>query len=202
MNGRAYRFGCILHALAYEPKDAKQVANEIGAAVVATRVTMGRMGSLKLIHEVQPPSRTRMATWVIGDGPPSSRQASRKLKPGKAGVSLIHFAALIRCISAGPASVLEIAAETGCHINSVRSQLAALRAAGVAYRAEWHRERNAGEWTAHWHFGIDRQDKRKPLAVPERDLRARYKRDRQRRDVTLAALHALAANTTHFSEAA
>ncbi len=202
MNGRVLRFGRILHALAYEAKDAKQVADEIGAATVATRVTMGRMGALGLLHEVVPPSRMSLAKWRLGPGPASSRQASRRLTPGKAGVSLIHFAALIRCIQAGPQSVHDIVRLTGQHINSVRSQMSALRAAHVAYRSEWHREREAGEWCAHWQFGIDRPDKSKPRAVPERELRARYKANRRERESTLQIVHALAANSTHFTEAA
>lgn len=201
VNGRIYRYSRILHALHESPKDAAEVAEAIGAAVVATRVTMGRMGALGLIHEVSPPSRYALARWAYGPGPAGSRSDRRMLKPGKAGVSLIHFAALIRAMEA-PASAADLSVAIGLSHNTVRNQLAAMRAAHVAYRAEWHREREAGEWAPHWRFGFDTPDKSKPRAIPESVLRARYKAARRAREGSLEIVHALAANATRFTEAA
>ncbi len=201
MNGRIYRWSQMLRAMATEDKSAEQVAEAIGAAVVATRVTMGRMGALRLIHQVQAPSRWRQATWKLGAGQPGSRMTVRTLKPGKAGVALIHFAALIRALVAGPASAAMLAESTGCTVNTIRAQLNAMRRAGVIYRAEWHRDHEYGEWCAHWRFGIDKRDVPKPKAKPVQELRARYKANRRARAATTDLIRALAANASVFNQA-
>lgn len=201
MNGRIYRWSLMLRAIATEDKSAEKIAEEIGAAEVPTRVTLGRMGALRLIHQVVPPSRWCQATWKLGAGAPGSRQTLRTLKPGKAGVALIHFAALVRALVASPASAAALAEATGCTVNTIRAQLNAMRKAGVIYRAEWHRDHEYGEWCVHWRFGIDKRDVPRPKAIPAQELRKRYKANRRAREATAAVIRALAANASIFTQA-
>ena len=204
MNGRVYRWGLILRCLASADKTPEEVAHESGASPVATRDTIGRMAVLKIVHQVSASSKLTAARYRLGRPTGANLMPKIRLRPsdpGGGGAALIAFAALVRALAAAPISANDLVETTGCTINTIRMQLAALRKANVAYRAEWHRDREAGEWCAHWRFGIDKRDAVKPRAKTRQELRKRYKSNRRERDATTAIIRMIAANASIFTQA-
>lgn len=118
------------------------------------------------------------------------------------GVEVVAFSGLLRCLMTEPTSVGALQSETGLNRQTVYKMLRLGKALGVLHIAAYERDARAGDFAPCWKFSpgaadVDRPPKRDPREVwREYEQRRRILRRQQR------IVHALAANTTHFTEAA
>lgn len=192
----------LLAALAARPMTAKEVADQTGTAVNATRAALRGMRRFGLV---------RVASWTtvfnhptqvfgLGDEPDSPRplnldgsvsgRASQKAKPP--GLELIAFCHMVRMLMDGPATSDELQEASGCNAETVRKLLTAARRLGLVHIAEWRRGFHGGLPSRCFAFKPGAQDARRPApqtreAIERRSRQRRTERNRQLRMLTAIA---------------
>ena len=195
----------ILGCIARTPLTAGEIAAELGVGACSVFPVLRMLrGICCHIVAYRPGGRGGTpALWGFGLGvePEPMPSMQRRVSPKKR-AELVAFVSLARCMMDEPMSCRQLVEETGISRTTVAKILNLAKAEGIAYVAEWDRERACGAYAPHWMLGAGQQDARKPKALPRHEVHRRYWSGRTAKRRQSAISMAMASNQARFSEAA
>lgn len=140
--------------------------------------------------------RGERAPWP-GDGRP--RRHGRITRPK---VELVSFVHAIRVLMAGPHLGKTLAEETGLSPNTCSALLRKLHALRLIYISEYQERALSGLGYPMYEWGPGERDVKKPAPLTDKQLWDKHNAIKRQRKAHLAALHALAANSSNFEKVA
>lgn len=191
------RLGCdgyarLLGALVREPSSWHKLVEKGLAGKLAARrfcAFLHSKGALHISGWEAPPGRWWRAIYTVGPGvdvPVPKKRPNGKafygkdagifvLKPHEAAPELLAFNSALIALNE-PLSALQLEAETGINITTIRKLLHALTAERLIYVAEWApRTCHGGPRIALYHWGPDKPNKKRPplkdTLIVQRDYR-------------------------------
>lgn len=141
------------------------------------------------------------AVWRAGmqQGLEPARDYGRDVKPRS---ELVAFSILMRCLMTEPTSVSALKRETGLHRATLYKILRLGKELGVLHIAAYERDARAGDYSPCWKLSPGAADVEKPAPRDMREIWREYDKRKRALKRQLQITHALAANSTHFTEAA
>lgn len=103
-------------------------------------------------------------------------------------VGAMTYAKLIRELTEGPWSFMDMATNTGLHYHTVREYVNALHREGMVHIAGWEKDNWGRDCKPLWVFGEGRDKKRTKLTAAQRQARHRSKKRHM-----LSPMHSLGA---------
>lgn len=197
----------VLCAVAREGKTAAQVAEELRVGVnTVHRIFRDMHGRVAYVGGyLRRPRGRPVALWRLGQEPDAPRPEAlsafdHQLKPRALGIEMTTFCLLVEGMLVEPLSMRRMLELTGCGRTTLLNIVRVFREAKVAHVGAWERPREQGAWGPCYCIKPDAADVAKPRPLPRTLVERRYHAGRRDKLRQARIAHALAANSSFFSQ--
>lgn len=196
----------ILRALQQRPMTIAELRIECGLGGTGAAEIMRRMKAVGLVHiagwrQASPGTKGRLpAIWGAGDAEdcpyPGAKRPVLPERHRSIRSELLAFATILRACES-PATVAEIAEQTGCDKGTVTALMRYCRSIGLVYVAGWLPWKLGGGTPTRLYALGNRRDAPRPRAVASETRSAKRYADAQRRIEMAHLLHITAGALPH-----